>query len=178
MFKKILVVAALAITSSVAFASPAPYVGAGLGVTVNTSNSFGNYRGVPFNVFAGYGGIVNQSFYLAGELDATLATAEISNHSTGLKTSYGYGVSLLPGVMLSDHTLAFARLGVVRSRFSNPSTTTTGGKFGLGLQTTVMQNIDVRGEYDYTSYRSINRNGLSNSPVSDAANVALVYKFD
>jgi opacity protein-like surface antigen len=178
MFKKIFAITVLAIASSVAFASPAPYVGAGLGVTVNTSKSFGNYRGVPFNVFAGYGGVVNQSLYLAGELDATVGTAEISNHSTGLKTSYGYGASVLPGAMLSDHTLAFARLGVVRSRFSNPSTTVTGAKFGLGLQTTVTQNIDVRGEYDYTSYRSINRNGLSNSPASDAANLALVYKFD
>lgn len=178
MFKKILIVAALAASSSIAFASPAPYVGAGLGVTVNTSNSWGNYRGVPFNVFAGYSGVVSQSIYLAAELDATLATAEISNHSAGLKTSYGYGVSFLPGVMLSDHTLAFARLGVVRSRFSNPSTTTTGGKFGFGLQTTLTQNIDVRGEYDYTAYRSINRYGFTNSPVSDAANLALVYKFD
>jgi len=179
MIKKILLGSVvLALTTGASFASPAPYVGAGLGVTVNTSKNFGYYRGVPFNVFAGYGGVVNQNFYLAGEVAATVGTAEISNSSNGLKTSYGYGASVLPGFMLSDHTLAFARAGVVRSRFSNPGTTVTGGQFGLGLQTTLAQNIDLRGEYDFTAYRSINRSGLSSSPRSDAANLALVYKIE
>ena len=156
MLKKFLLSSAiLALTAGAALASPAPYVGAGLGVTTNTSDRFGNYRGIPFNIFAGYGGIVNQNLYLAGELTATLGTGEIKNNGS-IKSSYGYGASILPGVMLSDHTLAFARAGIVRTRFSNPGTTTTGGQFGLGMQTTLTQNVDLRGEYDFTAYRSIN----------------------
>lgn len=173
----ILTGAALVLTSSMAIASPAPYVGAGLGITTNTS-SFGSYRGVPFNVFAGYGGVVNQNFYLAGELDANVGTAEISNKSSGLKTTYSYGASVLPGVMLSDRTLAFARVGVVRAHFTSPSNNSTGGEVGLGMQTNLTQNLDLRGEYNYISYRSINVAGLSTSPRSDVAKIALVYKFD
>jgi outer membrane immunogenic protein len=181
MLKKILFSSALlAVTSHLVFASPAPYVGAGIGITSNTSTNinFGNFRGVPFNVFAGYGGVINQNFYIAGELAVTVGTAEISSATNQLKTSYGYDASILPGVMLSDHTLAFARAGIVRARFSNPGTTVTGGKFGLGLQTTVTQNIDLRGEYDFMAYRSINVAGMSTSPRSDAVNLSLVYKFE
>jgi len=196
MLKKILIASSiLAVTSGIAAANPAPYVGASIGITANTSSSaaYGknvtggvsttlsspaNYRGVPFSVFAGYGGVISENFYLAGELSGTVATADISNNN-GLKTSYGYGASVIPGVMLSDHTLAFARAGVVRSNFSNANSTQTGGQFGLGLQTSVTQNVDVRGEYDFTAYRSLNNSiGRVDSPRSDAFNLGLVYKFD
>lgn len=177
MFKKILLASAvLAATTGVAIANPAPYVGAGLGINTNTANNVaGSYRGVPFNVFAGYGGVLDQSFYLAGEVSGTVGTAEVANNGT-VKTTYGYGASVLPGVMLSDHTLAFARAGVVRTHFSNFSNhMQTGGQFGLGLQTGLTQNVDLRGEYDFTAYRS---SGSNPAARSDAATASLVYKFD
>lgn len=188
MFKKIILASAvLASSASFAMTSPAPYVGAGLGITANTAdikvtgtNAIGNYRGVPFNVFAGYGGIVNQNFYLAGELTATLGTGDIQDN--GLKSSYGYGVSVLPGVMLSDHTLGFARVGVVRARFPKQNSNSTGGQFGVGLQTSLTQCVDLRGEYDFVAYRSVSGRSsgvnYSVSPRSDQFNLALVYKFD
>jgi len=196
MFKKTLLISAiLAATTSIAIANTAPYVGAGLGIITNTSSNFAdaskkdgnkttifghpsNFRGVPLNVFAGYGGVITQRFYLAGEFSGTIATAEISDDH-GLKTNYGYGVSILPGYMLTDHTLGFVRGSVVRSRFSDVGKTQTGGQVGVGLQTTLTQNIDVRGEYDYTSYGSFNNSiGNISSPSSDAFNAALIYKFD
>lgn len=189
MFKKFLLGSAiLASTVGIAVASaPAPYIGAGLGVTTNTSNNgyYGSYRGVPLNIFAGYGGVISQSFYLAGELNGTLGSAVISNKGW-VKTTYGYGVSILPGVMLSDHTLAFVRAGIVSSRFPDLSTTQTGGQFGFGLQTELTQNIDLRGEYDFTAYRSANKNfkyvgkqySSSSSPRQDAFNLSLIYKFE
>lgn len=191
MLKKFLVASSLLIaTTGVALANTAPYIGAGLGITVNTvddSNSviknslFGNYRGVPFNLFAGFGGVVYQNFYLAGELDGTVGTAEISDNG-GLKTSYSYGASIIPGLMLCDQTLLFARLGIEQTRFSTLSETATGGVFGLGMQTSLTQNIDIRGEYDFNAYRSVSTKlaGISYSanPRQDQFNVALVYKFD
>ncbi len=186
MFKKLLCVSSLLISTAVT-AHPAPYVGAGLGVNVITSTSvatssgFGqaaNFRGVPYNVFLGYGGVVTDTFYLAGELTGTLATSTISNKN-GLKTSYGYGVSVLPGVMLSDHTLAFARAGFVRTRFTNAHSMQTGGQLGAGLQTSVTQNVDLRGEYDFTAYHSFDNNhGRISAPRSDAFNLSLIYKFE
>lgn len=188
MFKKIILASAvLASSASFAMNSPAPYVGASLGITANTSNikgtgsnAIGNYRGVPFNVFAGYGGIVNQNFYLAGELAATLGTGDIQDN--GLKSSYGYSASILPGVMLSDRTLAFARAGIVRARFPKQNSNSTGGEIGAGLQTSLTQCLDLRAEYDFIAYRSVSgRTGGVNysvSPRSDQFNLGLIYKFD
>lgn len=197
MFRKILLASSiLAVTSGVALANPVPYVGAGLGINTNTSSNVangytiingvrgmtygapGNFRGVPVNVFAGLGGMLNDHFYLAGELTGTVATAEISSNH-GLKTTYGYGASVLPGLKLTDHTMAFARAAVVRTRFSSANTTETGGRVGLGLQTNVMQNFDIRGEYDFTAYGSFNNKiGRVASPRSDSFNLDLIYKVE
>jgi opacity protein-like surface antigen len=191
MLKKVLLASAIAVTTSgVAVANTAPYVGASVGVTTNTSNvkangsnfTGGGYRGVPFNLFAGYGGVINQNFYLAGELNGTVGTANISDN-TNLKSSYGLGASIIPGLMLSDHTLAFARAGVVRSRFpDNNAKTLNGGQFGFGMQTSLTQNVDLRGEYDFVAYESKNATvgatTASVAPRSDQFNLGLVYKFD
>jgi Outer membrane protein beta-barrel domain len=163
-----------ALITELAVATPAPYVGASLGV-INNTNSSHHFRGIPFNAFAGYGGVITQNFYLAGEAMATVGTGEISNHH--LKTTYGYGASIIPGIMLSDHTLAFTRAGVARARFADK--TVTGGQLGLGLQTSLTQNVDLRGEYDFTAYHSFNHtNSTISSPRSDAFNLGVVYKFE
>lgn len=184
MFKKLILGSAiLAATTGIALASTAPYIGGGLGIIANTTNTgtFGSYRGVPFNVFAGYGGVLTESFYLAGELIGTITSGVIADNGK-IKSTYGYGASILPGIMLSDRTLTFVRLGVVRTRFSDISTSQTGGQFGLGFQTGLTQSIDLRGEYDFTAYRSVsNRFGgvnYSTKPRQDAFNLSLVYKFD
>lgn len=188
MFKKVILISAiLASSASFAMNHPAPYVGASLGVIANTSsikgsgsNAVGNYRGVPFNVFAGYGGVINQGLYLAGEMAATLGTGDLQDH--GMKTSYGYSASVIPGVMLSERTLAFVRAGLVRAHFSKQNTNSTGGEIGVGMQTSLTQNLDVRGEYDYVGYRSINGTvsgaNYTVSPRSDQFNLGLIYKFD
>jgi len=184
MLKKLLIASALTIVASnMVIAAPAPYVGAGLGIVNNSPNktSFNNFRGVPVNLFTGYGGMVNQNIYLAGELGATIATGELSNTGNSLKTNYGYSASIIPGIMVSDYTLAFVKAGVVRSHFSSFHKTVTGGQVGIGLQTSLTQNVDLRGEYDFTAYRSIKNTHFSSSgttPRSDAFNLALIYKFE
>lgn len=179
MLKKTLAIgAALVLTTSVAAATPAPYIGASVGINTNTSNNTTNgapgyYRGVPIKVFAGYGGEVSDSIYLAAELIGTAVSGEISNQGQ-MRSTYGYGISLIPGVELSDHTMIYARAGFVRTRFSNVMAMTSGGEFGIGLQTALTQNVDVRGEYDYTAYRDVG--GIS-APHSDAFDLGVIYKF-
>lgn len=189
MLKKLTTASALlAVTAGVAMANPAPYIGAGLGITANTSTNSSAYmtsafRGSPLSVLAGYGGTVNDWYYLAAEVNATLLTSSLSGTGT-LKSSYGYGVSVLPGYMLSDHTVAFLRAGIVRTQFSDLDKYSTGGQLGLGLQTSLTQNLDVRGEYDFTAYSAMNTSvktgGWVNSiaPRSDTTTLSLVYKFD
>jgi opacity protein-like surface antigen len=182
MLRKLFVTSAVAmLAANMAVAAPAPYVGAGLGILNNTSNNHHNslhFRGVPISGFAGYGGMVNQNVYLAGELGATVATSGISNSTKAIETDYGYDMSVLPGVMLSDHTLAFARLGVARSHFTSPDKMVTGARVGAGLQTSLTQNVDLRGEYDFTAYRSYKQGSTSIAPRADLVNASLVYKFE
>ncbi|OGT63109.1 MAG: hypothetical protein A3E85_03980 [Gammaproteobacteria bacterium RIFCSPHIGHO2_12_FULL_45_12] len=171
-----LVSCVLALSVGMARANTAPYVGASLGVSTNTTDSTArpNSRGVPLSVLAGYGGVITQSVYLAGEVTGTLATGQLS--ANGMKSTYGYGVSLLPGVMLHDHFLAFARVGVVRTNFNSGNNLSTGAEAGLGMQTSLTQNVELRGEYDFTAYHRVSTVGAS--PKADAFLVSLVYLFN
>lgn len=177
MFKKLLIASTvLVLSSSLAFANGAPYMGAGVGLQVNTNNG-ASYRGVPVNLFAGYGGDMGNGVYMAGEVSGVVATGTVTDN--GLRSSWGYGVSFIPGFMISDHTMGYARFGLVRSRFlpgGHKSSTVTGGQAGLGLQTNLMQNWDMRGEYVYTAYNKIG--GGVSAPRADAFNLDLVYKLD
>lgn len=177
MFKKLLITTAvLAATSSTIFAASAPYLGASLGLVNNTSTT-ANFRGIPLTIMGGFGAAFDQNFYLAGELFATLGTSAVTNdnpNSTSIRTSFGYGASVLPGVMVNDHTMLFGRFGIIKSRFSSLSTTANGGEFGLGLQANLMQNWDLRAEYDYIKYHRT----AGISPKTDAFNIGLIYKFE
>jgi opacity protein-like surface antigen len=179
MFKKLLIATAiLATTSGIAAANlSVPYLGASLGVNTLTASNGVSYRGVPITVFGGYGAVVSQAIYLGGEVFGTLGTSTLNNNnsvSTSLKTSYGYGVSFMPGYVLTDRTMMFLRAGLVRSRFSSIDANSTGAQLGLGMQTNLLQNWDVRGEYDYTSYNKVG--GVK--PKSDLFNLGFVYKID
>ena len=159
MHKKILLSATVLLSTLLAASTYAatPYLGLSTGIVNNTNtvnangSSFtgGAYRGVPLNVALGYGGLMNQ-MYLAGELFTTVGTGNISDN-TQLKTSFMYGASVLPGVLISDRALAFMRLGAVESRFpNNGGNWRMGGEVGVGSQLALTQQIDVRGEYDFT----------------------------
>src|SRR5439155_26844016 len=102
-----------------------------------------------------------------------VGSAEISD--SGLETTYGYGASIIRGLVLSDHTVAFARARVIRSHFAK---TKTGGQVGVGIQTALTQNVDLRGEYDFAAYGTFKRQGFKNEPRTDAFNLSAVYNFD
>lgn len=201
MLKKLILATAIMAASSAALANGAPYVGASIGVNTdvfNVKDDFGNTlnfggRGAIGSLFAGYGAMVSQSFYLGGEVfgDLTNTTSDITIGTDALKDKfkekYGYGISIIPGLALSDHTMAYGRLGVVRSKFEVKETSPvanseekslTGAQFGLGIQTSLTQNVDLRGEYDFTTYSSGNFSGNTLKPRSDQFNIALLYKFE
>lgn len=204
MLKKLLIASAvLAASSTIAFAGT-PYVGVGLGVNdsqtkISDSNSSVNKfgaRGALLNVFAGYGALVSQNIYLGGEVffNGTSTQAKVTEDNgdyAKLTTRSSYGVSFIPGVMLTDHTLAYLRAGVVRGQFraqaqdetlgyGAQTKNVTGGQLGLGMQTSLAQNVDLRGEYVYTGYRSytLKTTNTKFSPSTDQFNLALLYKFD
>lgn len=150
--------ACFVLTSSLAHASP--YVGLSTGIIVNTSdevgvygNDVGNFRGMPLTLSVGYGFDMSGIFSLGGEVFFTPTTGKLnSSYGNYLTTTYGYGLSFIPGIQLSEHTLGYARIGWSGAHFENQSSNANGGQFGLGLKTSVTQNWDVRVEYSITSY--------------------------
>lgn len=172
MFRKLLLASAiLAVSSSIAYAT-GPYVGISAGIQTNTSSS-ANARVVPITLSAGYGASICQNFYLGGEVFGVPYSWTVSDN--GLKSTYGYGASIIPGIMLGDHTIGYVRAGVVRSHFTNSNSNVNGSQLGLGMQTSLCQNWDVRGEYVYTAYRNTSSGG---SPKADQFNLGLVYRFE
>lgn len=201
MFKKLLVSSmVLAASSTVAFAGHAykgehdykaeaapvcpanvftagPYIGLSVGSRVNTTSNPANYRGFEGNLNAGYGAMLTPAFYLAGEIyvgDSANIKNEKDWHGNGVKTTWNYGLDIIPGYMLTDTVLGYLRAGVVRARFQDQSDNKTGGRVGLGLQTSLNTNWDLRGEYVWNRFGS--PSGLGNV-TSNQANIGLIYKF-
>lgn len=204
MFKKIFIALSMLTVAMTAVAEKTPYVGFNLGVNdshVSFNDSLSNRidlggRGALAGIFAGLGATAYQNFYLAGEIFANAtgtnqrADVSLNNGMTVLRIrqKYSYGISFIPGALITERTMGYGRIGLVNTGFSAKWTdstgnnsynkTATGGQLGLGLQTSLTDNLDLRGEYDYTLYRSINfKNGVRSSPNTDQFNIALVYKF-
>ncbi|HLB43319.1 MAG TPA: outer membrane beta-barrel protein [Gammaproteobacteria bacterium] len=160
-----------------------PYIGLSIGDRTNFTGSPLVFKGLDGNLSLGYGALVSPSFYLAGEVFG-IGTASIKDFTTSMsvsknvsaKSSWGYGLSILPGYMLTDTVLGYIRGGVLRTRFNGTSVDTngTGWQIGLGGQTSLASNWDIRAEYIYSYYGTISNAGKLSS---DQANVGLVYKF-
>lgn len=200
MFKKLLIMVAMLTSASLAYANG--YVGADIGSNYALfKNSYGDSSarfgalGAEADIFGGFGKLVGQNTYLGGEIFATGYSSDVKAVSVGdegslhYKTEYSYGASLIPGVMISQDTMAFARLGIVRTSFKidanaavgddySKKELVNGGRVGLGLQTHLNEKMDLRGEYDYTAYDSF-KDGLGDDikPSSGQVKVGLVYRF-
>lgn len=212
MFKKSMTACAILLCSSSLAFTGTPYLGASFGATHQTFEDKTTYAdgtfdaadtGVLFNTNLGYGGLLNSKLYLGGEILANVSSTnmegikiddDIKSLSLDFKTKYTYGLSVLPGYMLTDMTMAFVRLGYVRTRFDVKETynikpidllpsedseqnTVNGGQFGLGMQTKLTDNLDLRGEYNYSSYHTFHSLDNKIDPSSGQATVGLVYKF-
>lgn len=204
LLKKIAIATMLLSTTGVALAgiSGTPYIGAGLGLNQQMFNDkWGSYTtnyggtGGVVNVYGGYGALVNKNIYLGGEILANTTTGVVEavksssdNSSLKFRTKYTYGASILPGYMLTDNTMVYARVGIVKTKFNvksdletiedeSENTTVAGGQFGLGMQTKVARNMDLRGEYVYTNYNSFHSFGNKINASSGQANVGVVYSF-
>ncbi len=208
MLKKILIASAIfSITTGIACADAAPYLGVNLGVQTGNwkyknaagNNTHFNATGVKGGIFGGYGGTVDENIYLGAEAfidDSSDSTSKKFVDNVGsivsLKTTYSYGASIIPGIKVGKNTMAYLRAGIIRTRFevSQPATisgftlqewpsnnTATGGQLGIGVQTSLTKNVDVRAEYVYTAYSSFSSNSNSVSPTNNQIDAGLVYKF-
>ncbi len=166
--------------STLSFA-PGPYLGFYPGLITNYNRTSSVYKAAELTLFAGYA-MLNSNFYLAAELFGQ-DSAQIQNYRNdlnvnlnpiGLKTTWGLGLSVLPGLIVTDSLMSYLRFGALRTHFNDVAQTITGGQIGLGLEAAVSESWDLRAEYTYTFYQSLS--GLG-SPRSDAFRLGFLYKF-
>jgi len=199
MFKKLLIASIILAASNSAFAMKsykgdykaeampcpawmaAPYIGLSVGPRVVITGAPSAYTGLEGTLSAGYGALLSPAFYLAGEIfvgdSANLKdfkTVGATGTLVGPRTSWSYGLDIIPGYLITNDVLGYLRAGVVRTRFSDIGTNKTGWQVGIGGQTTFMPNWDLRGEYVYSQY---NRTTQLGRPLSHQFNLGVVYKF-
>lgn len=127
----------------------------------------------------GYGMMMNEWFYLGGEVFGnfsgvdqnqtfTINTGTGSNMNTSFQVNGSWGLGLLPGIKMTDSTLTYVRLGwnwanlkqtgsafdaTVPATVSGSKTNTSNGfVFGIGMETLIVDNWSLRGEFDHTWY--------------------------
>ena len=125
----------------------------------------------------GYGGVLNYTVYLAGEVFVIPFSASLKNHPSqfgGLKTSTSYGASLLPGYFFDDSFMGYVRLGYVSTRFEKLDARRSGFEVGVGVEIVWTCNWSILVEYDYLKFTSIQNIG---TPRSQQALLGLKYRF-
>lgn len=178
MLKKIFVGCTL-LFSCIAVANPdtAFYISPSVFIKANTSNS-NNDREVSPRFSLGYGGNLTQYYYLGGEIFFVPFSALVTNHNEtnpSMRTTHSFGMSLIPGVRLNETSMLFFRISGIDTHFTYNNNNDAGLQLGIGLSTTVSMNWDIRGEYDYTTYRSMAGIG---APRSDWYGIGAVYRFE
>jgi opacity protein-like surface antigen len=174
------------------------------GTTSTTYNPTINATGLIGSVMAGYGHYFNNALYLGfegfGNISEAYQSTNVAVADTTDNISYnakffatwGYGVSLLPGIKLSDSALVFVKLGFQVARLrgqedltdsgtlivSNTSSWNGGFTYGLGFEEGMVENLSLRGEYSHTDYRSFTAtSGTQYSPSNNQFMLSLVYHF-
>lgn len=204
--------------------SPGPYVGVGLGVDTAMFRHDGyvqrGTRGITVDVinktqdgtqgllgtaFVGYGWNCG-AFYLAGELNGNASTAQFnnSNHEilrhtlsrTNIKINRSWGVSALPGILLLENALIYARVGYADgsfdihtsdSSFANASEMLNGLRTGIGIEKRIYKDIALRFEYShirYEDYHTVVIEPVGNvikktniTPVTNQFELDVTYRF-
>lgn len=172
---------------------------------VDQSNDL-SAQGVSGDLFVGYQAVFEDRYTLAAELFGSISSAKGSASQVGsaavngdvvvdntvvipkgtalaavqsasYKLNNSVGISLLPGIKLTDSTTLYGRVGLVYSRFkfnenfgfgtvANATDVNTndfgaswtrnrrGLQLGVGMETMVTNNVGIRGEYDWSRYGS------------------------
>ncbi|MHB1949189.1 MAG: outer membrane protein, partial [Gammaproteobacteria bacterium] len=184
------------------------YVGGSLGA-INNDFSFHDHVGHTMDqgevsptvgLFGGYRMLFRYRYSLGAEIfgvttlgDASTNTSDVDGGGTHIRigTRYDFGISLLPGMLLNEHTLGYLRIGADATRFntlvrdpsllaqSSQAKTKTGLELGFGLETSIWCKLNLRLEYLHTYYQtyytSVNRYKIH--PSSDRINLGLIYNF-
>ena len=165
-----------------------------------TGNTLVDGPGWVGGLFFGYGRYIKTHFYLGAEINVNdsgvnanfLQTSNAGYYKFNLIARGSYGISLLPGVKLTDNTLGYLRVGYswvnLRTQEStadgatlnaiNKSHTSQGLSYGLGLETLVYPNWALRAEYTHFNYSSFSSGmGTTFHPSDNQYMLGILYHF-
>ena len=149
-------------------------------------------------LFLGYGQYLSSLFYLGGEIfgnvNGASQTYSISDasgsYSSKFETNGSYGLALLPGLKLNDSSLGYLRLGWKWANLkaqetlgggafaSSKSNTSNGFNFGVGIDTLLVDNWSVRGDFSHTWFNSFTSSfGTKFNPSDNLFMLGLEYHF-
>ncbi len=197
MFKKTLLVVALAAASSMAMADGF-YAGAGVGGQ-NLYSHMNDGAGRTYDagkigftggVLGGYAFNFANQFNLGveafGDFDTAKASEQATSYTATLKQLYDFGLRVLPGYQVTADSDIHLILGYVRGHFKTTDTlasvgsttfNSNGFQAGAGIGTNLMKNVAVRGDVVFDGYQNKTFNGFQNKPRTTAAIGSVIYKF-
>lgn len=130
-------------------------------------------------------------FMNASNADQFFSVAPGNTYNYKVKINPAYGIGILPGIKVTDSTLAYIRLGwdkanikVSENRLTVPGAnkryTSNAFTFGFGLETVTYGDWSLRGEYDHMWYGSFTTPAPYSTNVSPSDNqfmLAMIYHF-
>lgn len=200
--RHLLVGSLIALTSTLAMAgtmglsvpqysfSTGPYVGLSAGPLINMVGLPAFYTGFSGTGSVGYSRLFHQHLYLSGEIFGSdngeiLNRPNMNNNFSmflngNIRSSWSYGVNLIPGIMINDRLLGYVRGGFIRQQFNKviqqsnkTGISRNGWNVGIGGQSQLYRNIDLRLEYVLSRYQRIG----GYFPATNQVNLGFVYKF-
>ena len=201
MFKKTVLVGAIALAASGVALADGFYVGAGLGATsfndtmTMPGRADNGMLGVIGGIYGGYTFNFANQFNLGLEAFGNATSAQIKNNNNPdvtVKSRYSYGVRALPGYQLTPDTEVHLLAGYVRGNFkqsvstSNVSAITAnktntfnanGFQLGAGTGTNIAKNVALRGDLIFSGFQSKTLNGIKNRVNTLDGVASIAYKF-
>lgn len=171
-------------------------------------------KGAFGSVFAGYGESFSgcgcpfdeMNFYLAGEINADVSSVKFKSHNNELthqnfnhasyKMPYGFGLSLLPGIEITECSLLYARLGYVNRNLKIATTENTlpntkkrlsGFRYGIGIKQSITEDFSIRLDFSQSLYQKLKIFGLDTAsnvskrtfitPILNQFEIGVAYHF-
>jgi opacity protein-like surface antigen len=148
----------------------------------------------------GYGKAIKKYFYLGAEIFGNISgvnanfrqTSNIGYYTSNMIARGSYGFSILPGIKLTNTSLAYLHLGYnwinLRSQentsaaqplnYASNRGTAHGFSYGLGAETLVYQDWSLRADYTYTNYSSSSSDlGTTFRPSDNRFMLGVLYHF-
>ncbi len=179
MKKQALLFAVLASVTSFNLYAGNTYVGAGLGIqSIDASTS--KFRGWRPGLFIGYGDKMDDDdcYYLAGELAISWAS-EMSDQyvlrNQSLRIAPEVSISLIPGMMIVPDTMGYLRFGLGEGRQRATTNWLRAAIFGAGLEYDLTPAWSVRGEIDYSIFKTV---AVIGTPRSWDGVISFKYTYD